>query len=73
MLNEPVQPEADLGLRDPYARRAQKFPRLSAEMAARVVAYDTQERRPKGTPVFARGERSVSIRAVRQFLNLGVA
>ena len=28
-------------------------------MAARIVAYGTQERLPKGTLVFARGERGV--------------
>jgi hypothetical protein len=31
MLNEPVQPEAHLDPRDPYAREAQTFRRLSEE------------------------------------------
>jgi CRP-like cAMP-binding protein len=59
MANGPVQPESDLDPTDPYARKAQTFPRLSEEMAARVVAYGTEERLPKGTFVFERGERSV--------------
>lgn len=74
MSNGPLQPEPDLRLTDdPYAREAETFPRLSEEMAAPVVAYGKEERLPKGTLVFARGERSVSSRAVRQFLNLGGA
>jgi thioredoxin reductase (NADPH) len=59
MSNGPAQPESDLDPTDPYLREAQTFPRLSEEMAARVVAYGTQERFPKGTLVFARGERRV--------------
>ena len=53
------QGETELDPSDPYARDAQTFPHLSAEMAARVVAYGTEERLPKGTLVFQRGERSV--------------
>ena len=59
MADRPAQPESDLDPTDPYARKAQTFPRLSEEMAARIVAYGAQERLPKGTLVFARGERSV--------------
>jgi thioredoxin reductase (NADPH) len=59
MSNAPAQPESDLDPSDPYARKAQTFPRLSEEMAARVAAYGTEERLPKGTLVFERGERSV--------------
>ena len=58
MSNGPAQPESDLDPTDPYARKAQTFSRLSEEMAARVVAYGTEERLPKGTLVFERGERS---------------
>jgi thioredoxin reductase (NADPH) len=57
MSNGPVQPESDLDPSDPYARKARTFPRLSEEMAARVVAYGTEERLPKGTMVFERGAR----------------
>jgi hypothetical protein len=56
MSNGPAHPESDLDPTDPYAREAQTFPRLSEEMAARVVAYGTEERLPKGTLVFERGE-----------------
>ena len=66
MSNAPAQPESDLDPSDPYARKAQTFPRLSEEMAARIVAYGTQERLPKGTLVFARGERSVDFFFVLQ-------
>ena len=59
MSKGPAQPDSGLDPTDPYARKAQTFPRLSEEMAARIVAYGTQERLPKGTLVFARGERSV--------------
>jgi thioredoxin reductase (NADPH) len=51
--------ETALDPSDPYARDAQTFPQLSPEMAARVVAYGTEERLPKGTLVFQRGDRSV--------------
>ena len=50
---------SDLDPTDPYAREAQTFPRLSEEMAARVAAYGTEERLPKGTLVFERGASSV--------------
>ncbi|MGZ5372507.1 Crp/Fnr family transcriptional regulator, partial [Aeromicrobium sp.] len=59
MADRPAQPDSDLDPTDPYARKAQTFPRLSEEMAARIVAYGAQERLSKGTLVFARGERSV--------------
>ncbi len=44
---------------DPYARRAQMFPRLSGEMADRVAAYGRVEELPAGTSLFERGQRSV--------------
>jgi thioredoxin reductase (NADPH) len=59
MSNEPARPESDFDPTDPYVREAQTFPRLSEEMAGRVVAYGQEERLPKGTLVFARGERGV--------------
>ena len=59
MSTVPAQLESEPDPTDPYARRAQTFPRLSEEMAARVVAYGTEERIPKGTLVFERGQRRV--------------
>lgn len=44
---------------DPYAREAQTFPRLSAEMVARVKSYGSEEAVAEGTLVFERGQRSV--------------
>jgi thioredoxin reductase (NADPH) len=44
---------------DPYARGAQTFPQLSHELAARVAAYGTERRLPKGTLLFERGQRSI--------------
>src|SRR5512143_1806221 len=51
MSSRPIQPDSDLDLTDPDARTAQTFPRLSKERAARVAAYGTEERLPKGTLV----------------------
>jgi thioredoxin reductase (NADPH) len=51
--------EAELDPSDPYARSAQTFPRLSEAMTARVAAFGTEERLPKGALVFERGQRSV--------------
>ncbi len=42
-----------------YAREAQIFPTLNAEMAARIQGYGTEEAVPAGAVVFRRGERSV--------------
>jgi thioredoxin reductase (NADPH) len=44
---------------DPIAREAQTFPRLSAEMAARVARYGSEEQFAAGATVFTRGDRSV--------------
>ena len=44
---------------DPYARKAQTFPQLSPDMAARVTQFGTEERLPAGTLIFERGQRSV--------------
>ena len=49
----------EFGPSDPYAREAQTFPQLSPELAARVAAYGTEERLPKGTLVFELGQRGV--------------
>ncbi len=52
-------PGAGLDVSDPYAREAQTFPVLDADMSARVAAYGTAERVAQGTPLFERGDRSV--------------
>jgi thioredoxin reductase (NADPH) len=44
---------------DPYARREQTFPRLPAEMVARIAQYGTEESLAAGTAVFSRGDRLV--------------
>src|SRR5215217_5263474 len=49
---------------DSYLREAQTFPRLNAEMAARVAAYGTEERLAAGTLVFERGQRGVDFLVV---------
>ena len=61
MANESTDntPESDTS--DPYARSAQTFPRLSAEMAQRVARYGVEEDVPAGTLVFERGQRSVDM------------
>jgi thioredoxin reductase (NADPH) len=42
---------------DPYARTAQIFPVLSAEMIERTRAYGTEEKLAAGTTLFSRGDR----------------
>ena len=59
MPSDPIAPGLELDPTDPYARQAQTFPRLSEEMAARLAAYGVEEGLPKGTLLFARGQRSV--------------
>lgn len=44
---------------DPYVREAQTFPKLSADMMARLAPYGREEELPAGTVLFSRGERSV--------------
>src|SRR5688572_25890960 len=51
--------ETGLDPDDPYSREAQIFPRVSAEMAARISAYGAEELLPAATSVFERGQRSV--------------
>jgi len=59
-MTDPVVEEGpELDPTDPYAREAQTFPRLRREMAQRVAAYGREERMPKDTMVFQRGDRSV--------------
>ena len=61
MPSDPIAPGMEPDPTDPYARQAQTFPRLSAEMAARLAAYGVEEGLPKGTLLFARGQRSVEL------------
>jgi len=44
---------------DPIAREAETFPRLSAEILARIARYGSEERFAAGTPIFSRGDRNV--------------
>jgi thioredoxin reductase (NADPH) len=55
-----IAAETVLDPTDPYAREGQTFPRLTAEQMARVAPYGQEERLPKGTVLFSRGERSVA-------------
>ena len=59
MSTTPDSAPTELDPSDPYAREAQTFPRLSEDMSARVAAYGTEERLPKGTDVYSRGQRGV--------------
>jgi thioredoxin reductase (NADPH) len=43
---------------DPYVRRAQTFPRLTAEQVERTLEFGAVEALPKGTMLFARGDRA---------------
>ncbi|MFP2926819.1 FAD-dependent oxidoreductase [Pyxidicoccus sp. 3LG] len=51
--------ESGLDPADPYARSAQTFPRVNAEMTERIAAYGTEERLPAGMLLFRRGDRGV--------------
>ena len=44
---------------DPIAREAETFPRLSAEILARIARYGSEERFAAGAPIFSRGDRNV--------------
>ncbi len=44
---------------DPIAREAQTFPRLSAEMLARIARYGSEEHFAAGAPIYSRGDRNV--------------
>src|SRR4051794_23454118 len=61
--SSPAAP-ATLDPDDPYAREAQTFPRLSAEMLERVAAYGVEEPVAEGAVLFARGQRSVDFLVV---------
>ena len=53
----PPPPEADPT--DPYLRGAQTFPRLGADMLARIAPLGSEEAVPAGRHLYRRGERSV--------------
>jgi len=44
---------------DPITREADTFPRLSAEMLARIARYGNEERFAAGAPIYSRGDRNV--------------
>jgi thioredoxin reductase (NADPH) len=48
-----------LDVTDPIAREADTFPRLSAEMLARIARYGSEERFAAGAPIYSRGDRNV--------------
>jgi thioredoxin reductase (NADPH) len=60
MSTEPVADAAQAGAdpADPYVRRAQTFPQLSAEQVERASQFGAVEALPKGTALFARGDRA---------------
>lgn len=51
---------------DPYARSAQTFPVLTAEMAGRVAAFGHEEALAEGAWLFRRGDRSVDFFLCRE-------
>ena len=59
MPDAPAFAETDFEPTNPYAREAQIFPRLTAEMAARIALYGTEENLAQGALVFERGQRGV--------------
>jgi thioredoxin reductase (NADPH) len=59
MTEQPIGGTSTLDPTDPYAREAQTFPHLSAEMTARVAGYGQEESLSAGDLVFERGQRSV--------------
>ncbi len=70
----PALPSADavlpdpsaLDATDPYARRAQIFPKLTSEQCARTAAFGKVEHLAKGSVLFERGERSVDFFLILQ-------
>lgn len=54
-----MAPTESLDPADPYARSAQTFPVLTAEMVARVAAFGTEEAVPEGAMLYRRGDQSV--------------
>ncbi|WP_205481343.1 FAD-dependent oxidoreductase [Sphingomonas arenae] len=59
MSTDPHSLAAPLDPADPYAREAQTFPVLSAEMAGRIARFGQEEALGDGDHLFRRGERSV--------------
>lgn len=57
MPDETFYPPLDPTEIDPHARDAQRFPRLSDDMAQRITAYGEVENLPAGTMLFERGQR----------------
>ncbi len=55
----PGDPAGSIDPSDPYAREAQTFPQLSAEMAARVARYGSEEQLERHAVLFTRGDRGV--------------
>jgi len=51
--------DSALDASDPIAREAETFPRLSAEILARIARYGSEERFTAGAPIFSRGDRNV--------------
>lgn len=54
-----MAPPESLDPADPYARSAQTFPVLPAEMVARVAAFGTEQAVADGATLYARGDQSV--------------
>ena len=59
MSTDPHKLAEPLDAADPYAREAQTFPALSAEMAGRIARFGEEESLAHGDTLFRRGERSV--------------
>jgi thioredoxin reductase (NADPH) len=59
MTHNVRNPSAEDDETDLSARDAQRYPRLSEEMAKRIVGYGLEEVIPAGTSLFQRGDRSV--------------
>ena len=57
--NAPEAAHAEVDPSDPYQRERQTFPRLTSEQIGRVRQYGKEQRLPKGTVLFERGDRSV--------------
>ena len=59
MTKNATNPSADYDDTDLSIRDAQRYPRLSEDVAKRIMAYGTEEVIPAGTSLFQRGDRSV--------------
>lgn len=58
-MEQNVATGSDLDPSDPYLREAQTFPRLDAEMVARIAAHGVEEAVPAGACLYRRGDRSI--------------